>query len=554
MTAMSGTKFALGVELGTEAGRVLLVRVDTGEEIAQTQTPYPHGVMDRRLPDDTPLGADWALQDPRDYLLVLEQGIPDALREGSVAAADVIGIGVASGSCALLPVQADGTPLCHLAWYRSQPHAWAKLPKHKAQVQASRITQVAAQRQEEFLAAYGGTYPAEAFFSKVLQIVDEAPEIYAVADRFIEAGDWLVWQMTGREARSECAAGCKAMWIKGCGFPSPSFFRELEPRLEQVATQKIGQDFLPLGARAGSVTPQMAQRTRLHPGTPVSAAVIDTHAAVPACGVTEPGRLAMIMGGSLSHLLLAEGRRSMEGICTVVQDGIVPGWWGYEAGQPAAGDLYGWFFRTAVPAEVQEQAERRGMTPAEWITTEAWRLKPGQSGLLALDWWDGSRSVLQDGSLSGVILGLTLATRPEEIYRALIEGTALGTRTILEAFEAAGLAANDIVACGGLAERSPVVLQIFADATGREIRLPRSFQAAGLGAAMHGAVAGGYYKDLPEAARHMTQLLEGGYRPNPAAREVYNRLYAEYRCLHDHFGRGGNEVLKRLRAIRREVI
>jgi len=217
------------------------------------------------------------------------------------------------------------------------------------------------------------------------------------------------------------------------------------------------------------------------------------------------------------------------------------------------GDIYAWFFRNGITAELASEAAARNLSPAELVTTEAWRLKPGESGLLALDWWNGNRSILMDADLSGVLVGMTLATRPEEIYRALIEATAFGTRAIIDAFEAQGLGTQDIVACGGIAEKSPVVMQIFADVTGREIRLPRSFQASGLGAAIHAAVAAGYYKTIPEAARSMTGLLEGGYRPNPAARPIYDRLYAEYRLLHDHFGRGGHEVMKRLRSIRRDA-
>ncbi len=547
-------KFALGVDFGTESGRVMLVRADTGEEVAWSQVPYVNGVMDRRLPDDTPLAVDWALQDPRDYLFVLEHGVPEVLRESGVAAQHIIGIGIDCTSCTMLPVQADGTPLCQLAWYSSNPHAWAKLWKHHAaEAQAQRITALAAARQEAFLEGYGGKYSSEWFFSKVLQILEEAPEIYAAADRFIEAGDWIVWQMTGREARSECAAGYKGMWTKGRGLPSREFFRALDPRLENVAEEKLSPSIIPLGTCAGGLSADMAGRTRLQPGTPVAAAVVDAHAAVPACGVTGPGRLTMIMGTSLCHMLLGDCRRLVEGVCGVVEDGIIPGHWGYEAGQAAVGDLYAWFFRTGVTAAIEQQAERRGLSPAEWLTTEAWRLQPGQSGLLALDWWNGNRSVLMNGNLSGVVLGLTLTTRPEEIYRALMEATAFGTRAIIEAFEGQGLAIHDIVACGGLAERSPAVMQIFADVTGRQIRLPRSFQASGLGAALHGAVAGGYHPSLPEATRRMTGLLEGGYQPNAAYRDTYDRLYAEYRGLHDYFGRGGNDVMSRLRAIRRET-
>jgi len=550
---MPEVKYLLGLDFGTESGRVMLVRADTGEEVAWQVVPYVNGVLDRRLPDDTPLGTDWALQDPRDYLFVLERGIPEVLGHSEVAAHDVIGIGVDFTSCTMLPALADGTPLCTLDQWASHPHAWVKLWKHHAaQPQADRINELGARRNEDSLRICSGRYSSEWFFSKVLQLVQEAPEVYHAAHRLIEAGDWTVWQLTGRETRSECAAGYKGMWLKGKGYPPRGFFHELDPRLEDVVAEKLAAPLLPLGSSAGGLEPAMAARVGLRPGTPVATAIIDAHAAVPACGVTEPGRLAMIMGTSLCHMLLGAEARFVEGMCGVVQDGIIPGFWGYEAGQAALGDIYAWYIRSGVPGEVEREAAARGLSPLEWITTEAWRLKPGESGLLALDWWNGNRSVLMEAGLSGLLVGLTLGTRPEEIYRALIEATAFGTRAIIEAFQAQGLETRDIVACGGIAEKSPAVMQIFADVTGREIRLPRSFQASGLGAAIHAAVAAGYYKDIPEAAARMTGLLDGGYRPDPAARCVYDRLYAEYLRLHDHFGRGPSDVMKRLRAIRRE--
>ncbi len=548
---MSSTKFALGIDFGTESGRVMLVRADTGEEVAWSLAPYASGVIDRRLPNGSALKPDSALQDPRDYLAVLERGVPDALRRGGVAPEDVVGIGIDFTSCTILPVRADGAPLCTVPQYAGNPHAWVKLWKHHAaQPQANRINEIAARRGEAFLGGYGGKYSSEWFFSKVLEIVEEAPEVYAAADRILEGADWIVWRMTGRERRNECAAGYKGMWIKGRGFPSREFFRELDPRLENVVAEKLAAEFVPLGARAGGLTPEMASRMGLPAGTPVAAGNVDAHAAVPACGVTQPGRLAMIMGTSICHMLLGRARQIVEGMCGVVQDGIVPGYWGYEAGQPAVGDIYGWFFRTGVTAQLEREAGERGVSAAELVTEMAALLRPGQSGLLALDWWNGNRSILVDAGLSGVLVGATLATRPEEIYRALVEATAFGTRTIIDAFEAKGLATRDIVACGGLAEKSPLVMQIFADVTGREIRLPRSFQASGLGAAMHGAVAAGHYKDIAEAARRMTGLQEKTYRPDPGAHAVYERLYDDYRALHDYFGRGSNDLMKRLRALR----
>jgi L-ribulokinase len=547
-------QYVLALDFGAESGRVMLVRADTGEEIAWHVVPYVSGVMDRRLPDDTPLGPDWALQDPRDYIFVLEKGIPEVLRQSRADPSEVVSIGVGFPSCTLLPALADGTPLCTLERFASHPHAWVKLWKHHAaQSQADRISEVGKRRGEDALRLCSGRYASEGFFSKVLQIVEEAPEIYNASGRLLEAGDWIVWQLVGREARSECAAGYKGLWIKGQGYPSRAFFYELNPCLENVVAEKVATLMLPLGASAGGLAPQMAERVGLIPGTPVAAAVMDTHAAVPACGVTEPGRLVMIMGPSLSHLLLGQVAQFVEGMSGVVEDGILPGYWGYEAGQAALGDLYAWFFRTGITADLEREAQARGVSPPELLTTEAWRLKPGESGLVALDWWHGNRSLLQDPDLSGVLVGMTLATRPEEIYRALIEATAFGARAVFDAFEDRGLAVRDIVACGGIAEKSPVIMQIFADVTGREIRLPRTFQASGLGAAIHAAVASGYYKDFPSAICRMTGLLEGGYRPNPAARAVYDRLYSEYRLLHDYFGRAGNEVMTRLRATRREA-
>jgi L-ribulokinase len=530
--------FTIGIDFGTESGRVMLVRADTGEEAAWALAPYPHGVLDRCLPDGTPLGEDWALQDPRDYFHVLTDAVPRVLREAAVHPEQVAGIGIDFTSCTLLPARRDGTPLCVLPEYARRPHAWVKLWKHHAaQPDAIHITRIGRERGEEVLRMYSGSYSAEWFFSKVLQIAREDPEVYQRADRILEAADWIVWQMTGQELRNECCAGYKGMWVKGLGFPSKDFFRSLHPLLENVVEEKLAHEYYPLGSCAGGLTPPMAEATGLLPGTPVAVGNIDAHAGVPACGIVQPGAMAMIMGTSLCHMLMGEERRFVEGCAGVVQDGIVPGYWGYEAGQAAVGDLYAWFFRSF------------GANPAE-ITAKASLLRAGQSGLLALDWWNGNRSVLMDADLTGLLVGATLTTRPEEIYRALIEATAFGTLTIIRAFETQGVAIRDLVACGGLAENSPLVMQIFADVTNRTIRLPRSLQASGLGAAMYGAVAGGVYSTIGEAAAGMTGLQPRAYTPNPAAHAIYDRLYAEYTLLHDYFGRGANEVMHRLRALR----
>ncbi len=544
--------YALGLDYGTESGRVMLVDADTGDEVAWEVVAYPSGVIDRELPTGAALGPDWALQDPLDYLHVLEKGVPAVLHAADAAGSDVLGIGVDFTASTPMPVRADGTPLRSVAALEPNPHAWVKLWKHHAaEPQARRINEVGRERGEPFLELYRGGYSSEWFFSKLLETLEGAPEVYAAADRYIEACDWLVWRLTGKEARSECAAGYKGMWRKGAGWPSPEFFAALHPEMRNVIADKVEAPLVALGSAAGALTAEWAAKTGLQAGTPVAAAVIDAHAALPACSTAHAGRLAMIMGTSMCHMLLADERKPVEGMAGFCQDGILPGFWGYEGGQAAVGDIYGWFFHNGLPAELAAEAREKDVAPEELLTEKAAALAPGESGLLALDWWNGCRSTLMDADLSGLLLGYTLTTSPEEIYRALIEATAFGTRHIIETFESQGVPVKDIVGCGGLAEKSPLVMQIFADVTGREMRLPRSFQASGLGAAIHGVVAAGYHPDFPTAISKMAALQQTSYKPDTAAKAVYDKLYAEYRGLVDYFGRGGNDVMKRLKALRR---
>ncbi len=510
---MAKDKFALGIDYGTESGRVVVVRVGDGEQIASAIVPYPDGVIDEKLPGGPRLGPDWALQNPRDYLRVVEKGVPRALKAGRVKGEDVIGIGTDFTASSPLPTKRDGTPLCLLPEYRKHPHAWVKLWKHHAaQPEANRINEIGRARDEEFIRIYGGKYSSEWFFSKLLQVLDEAPEIYDAMDRFIEAADWIVWQLTGLEKRNTCTAGYKGMWVKGRGFPSREFFRALHPRMENVVEEKLATEYFPLGGRAGGLTPYWARKTGLRENMPVSIGNVDAHVAVPATGVTEPGSMVMIMGTSICHMLLGRDRQMVEGMCGTVEDGIVPGLWGYEAGQSAVGDIFAWFFEHTVPETIRRDARRHRRDFTDELEKRAAALRPGETGLVALDWWNGNRSVLVDVDLTGVLVGMTLRTRAEQIYRALIEATAFGTRTIIEAFESKGIRVEKLVACGGLPEKNHLLMQLYADVTGREIHLAKELQTcSALGAAMHGSVAaggaGGGYESIFEAARKMARVL-----------------------------------------------
>ncbi len=556
---MGNRKYSLGIDFGSLSGRALLVEVDTGREVATAVRNYTHGFIEDVLPaSGQRLPHDWTIQDPEDYIEVLRDTVPAVLKEAGVSPEDVIGVGIDFTACTCLPIDAEGTPLCFLPEFRKEPHAYVKKWKHHAaQDEANRLNAVAARRGEAFLARYGGKISSEWLFPKIWQVLDEAPHIYTAADRFLEATDWIVLLLTGVEARNSCTAGYKAMWHKRDGYPSNEFFKALDPALEHVVDEKLSRNIRPIGEKAGEINARGAELTGLLPGTAVAVGNVDAHVAVPAVGIAEEGRMLMIMGTSTCHMILGTEEHNVPGMCGVVEDGILPGYLGYEAGQSCVGDHFDWFVRTCVPESYRKEAEARGLGIHALLREKASVQKPGESGLLALDWWNGNRSVLVDVDLTGMMVGLTLATRPEEIYRALIEATAYGTRMIIETFEANGVPVREILACGGIASKDPMMMQIYADVTRREFRISASDQTVALGSAMFGAVAAGKarggYNSIFEAARVMPRLKDLVYRPNPAHAEVYDRLYAEYRILHDYFGRGENDVMKRLKEIRRQA-
>ena len=554
---MNHPKYVIGVDFGTESGRAAIFDVSNGWELATAVHAYANGVIDEKLPgSDIPLEPDWALQDPADYIAVFKTTIPAVLEQSGVAPAAVIGIGIDFTACTMLPTTADGTPLCFLPEWRSNPHAWVKLWKHHAAQPEANLLNVTTLTAGfgELLDRYGGKISSEWFFPKAWQILDEAPDVYAAADRLIEASDWVVWQLTGVETRNSCTAGYKAMWSKREGFPPDAFFKALDPRLEHIVDEKMLREISPLGARAGGLTEEAAGWTGLAPGTAVAVANVDAHVAVPAATVSEPGRMVIIMGTSNCHMVLGDTYKDVPGMCGVVEDGIVAGLPGFEAGQSCVGDHFAWFFDNCAPTAYEQQAQASGRTIHDLLEEKAAQQAPGESGLLALDWWNGNRSVLVDVDLTGLMLGMTLATKPEDIYRALIEATAYGTRLIIEMFMKNGVPVNEIIATGGLPNRNKLLMQIYADVTGLPIYVAEAAQIGALGSAMHGAVAAGAaaggYDTIDKASKKMARLRDEHYEPDPDHHAVYDLLYAEYVRLHDVFGRGENDVMKRLKALK----
>jgi L-ribulokinase len=549
----SADRYVVGIDFGTLSGRALVVRVSDGAELGTAVHDYRHGVMDSVLASSgAPLPPDWALQDPEDYRDVLRHAVPAALADAGVDPERVIGIGTDFTACTVLPTLRDGTPLCQLPELRDRPHAYPKLWKHHAaQSQADRINQLARHRGERWLARYGGKISAEWQFAKALQLLEEDPEVYARADRWIEAADWIIWQLTGTETRNACTAGYKGILQDG-QYPSPAFLNALNPGFAGFAATKLAHPISALGRLAGRLTARAAIWTGLPAGIAVAVGNVDAHVTAPAANAIAPGQMVAIMGTSTCHVLNARALAEVPGMCGVVDGGIVAGLFGYEAGQSGVGDIFNWFAEHAVPPAYHDEARRRGLTLHELLTQEAAAQPAGGHGLLALDWLSGNRSVLVDHHLSGAIIGLTLATRPPEIYRALIEATAFGTRIIIDAFEQAGVPVTELVIAGGLL-RNPLLLQIYADVTRRSLSLADSQQGPALGSALHAAVAADAYPDVPAAAAAMGRKRTAAVRPDPASAAVYDELYAEYARLHDYFGRGPNDVMHRLRALRDRV-
>jgi L-ribulokinase len=545
---LSDEKYTVGVDFGTLSGRALVVRVSDGHELASAEHPYAHGVVTEALPGSAVgLPSQWALQVPTDYVDVLRTAVPDAVAKAGINPSDVIGIGTDFTACTMVPVRADGTPLCDIAEFGDRPHAYVKLWRHHSpQPQADRINAVASQRGESWLSRYGGLISSEWEYAKALEILDEDPQVYRAMDHFVEGADWIVWQLCGTYVRNACSAGYKGI-LQGGRYPSREFLAEVRPEFADFVTEKLDHPIGQLGDRAGSLTAQAARWTGLPEGIPVAVGNVDAHVTVAAADALEPGRLVAIMGTSTCHVMNSDVLRDVPGMCGVVSGGISEGSWGYEAGQSGVGDIFGWFVDNCVPESHQVEARKRGMSVHGYLTELASRQQVGQHGLVALDWHSGNRSVLVDHELSGVMIGQTLETTCVDMYRALLEATAFGTRMIVETFVDSGVPVSELVVAGGLL-KNQLLMQIYADAVGLPLSTVPSAQAPALGAAIHAATAAGAFHDVRAAAGQMGGRSREAYTPIPENAAAYDELYREYVAAYDWFGRG-NEMMRRLRRI-----
>jgi len=558
----SGTRYVVGVDFGTLSGRAVVVDAADGAVLGSAVTDYPHAVLTDELPaqltgdEPVPLGADWALQVPADYRLVLTEAVPAALADAGVDAGDVVGIATDFTASSPLPTTAEGVPLCELDGLADRPHAYVKLWRHHAaQPQADRINALAEERGESWLPRYGGRISSEWEWAKALQVLEEDPQIWARTARWIEAADWIVWQLTGAESRNVCTAGYKAIRQDG-HYPDEAFAAALHPGLADFVATRLEHPLSELGSRVGGLSDQAAAWTGLPAGIAVAAGNVDAHVTLPAAQSIEAGAMLAIMGTSTCHVMNADHVAEVAGMCGVVKGGITSGAFGYEAGQSGVGDILGWFVDQQVPARYRAQADERGVSVHALLSELAAGQAVGEHGLVALDWHSGNRSVLVDHELSGLVVGQTLATTAVDVYRALVEATAFGTRRIVEAFDAAGVPVRQFVAAGGLL-RNPFLMQVYADVLDRPIAVLDTEHGPALGSAIHAAVAAGVHSDIAAAAAAMGSRRDDAYLPDPDRAKAYDSLFTEYRRMHDWFGlpesAGGNEVMHRLRAIRRDA-
>jgi len=544
-------RYSIGLDFGTESVRALIVDISDGGIAGGAVEEFAHGVIDRELPGfGVALPGDFALQHPEDWLESASRASKSAMRQAKADAKSVVGIGVDFTSCTMLPALGDGTPLCVVERFKKVPLAWAKLWKHHgAKEETDRINQVARERAEPWLTRYGGTIGIEWFFPKVLETLNGAPEVYEAAEVWIEAGDWLVWQLVsgpfprcsvGSLVRSTCQAGYKAMWNRQTGYPSREYFAAVHPKMADVVEKKMPGRLMAPGERAGLLTEPAAELLGLRAGIPVSAAIIDAHAGVPGAGVASPSTMVMVMGTSSCHMMNSRIEQLVAGVAGVVEDGILPGYFGYETGQASVGDAFAWVAKTV------------GLSHAE-LNERAAKLPPGSGGVMALDWLNGCRTPLMDGRLSGAFAGLTLSTRPEQLYRATMEATAFGLKWIVETLREAGVPCRRFCASGGVPAKSPLLMQIYADVLDARIRIPESNEPVALGAAILGCIAAGTevtgYHSISQAIHAMARWREDlVYRPDLRARKEYEKIYPLYRSLADNNGTLAT-VMRKLREL-----
>ncbi len=551
--------YTIGLDFGTLSGRCVIVSVDDGRIAANVSMDYKHGVISETLPaTGEALPCDFALQVPADYIEVLRYVVPEAVKESGISSDDIIGICVDFTTCTVFPVDENRKPLAEYEAFKCNKHAYCKLWKHHAsQKMADRMNEALNSYPDDRVKNFGGKVSSEWLMPKLLEVYEEARDVYDAAADFTEAGDWIAALMTGVHHTGYMFAAYKGLYVEGNGYYSREFLNSLSDGFGDAFYEKHSAPVFSQMRRAGILTAEWAEKLGLKAGIAVSTSFPDAHVAPPALRITGPGVVSAIFGTSACFMVTNEEYHDVPGICGVVKDGVLPNYWGYEAGLCCYGDLFAWFCQNCVPEEYKKEAEERGLPVIKILTEKAAALKAGESGLVALDWWNGNRNILADGKLSGLIIGMTLNTKAHEIYRALLESTAFATKMIFDTIVGHGVEIRCLHAGGGIAKKDPFAMQMLADVLDLPIHVSAGSQIPATACALYAAVAAGSenggYNTLLEAVEKMAPPLDVSYTPNKENHEIYMKLYREYAELHDFFGRGGNNIMKRLRSLSDEV-
>ena len=543
-------KYTIGIDFGSLSARALLVRISDGAELCDAVSDYPHAVMSEVLVSSgKPLPHSFALQDPEDYIYSMTESVRRVIKDSNVAPEDIIGISLDFTCCTLLPIYSDLSPLSSDPRFKDEPHAYVKLWKHHgAQPYADRLNAIAHERNESWLPYYGGSISSEWLFPKLWETLDKAPDVYNAAAHFVEAGDWVTSVLVGKLVKSYTFAAVKAIYIDGVGYPSHDFLACLDERLRNAVEEKLDAPLYRSGECCGKLCPEMAEKLGLTENTAIGVPQPDAHIAALSLGATDPGDMIAIIGTSAPLEMVQDKFACVPGTCGCLSDTIIPGLWGYESGLCCVGDLFAWAANSVAPASYHEEAKKRDIPLIKYLISLASEKKPGETGLIALDWWNGNRSILNDSSLTGMLIGMTLNTRPEDIMRALIESTAFAMRVIFDAHAEAGVPIKRVIASGGIPKKDPFTVQLYADVLGIPLEVPSSKFSSSLAGAIYAAAAAGY--ELDECVKNMQTSMERIYTPNFENKKIYDELYSEYVKLHDYFGRGENNVMKRLLEIK----
>lgn len=546
------SKYTIGLDFGSLSGRAVLYDIETGNAIESSTYDYRHALMKNYLPDGTKVPYKFSLQHPQDYLDTMIITVKDVIEEVSVD--DIIGIGIDFSSSTTIPVNSEGTPMCFFSDFTSEPNAYAKAwNHHSSKKYAIKMTELAKEQYPDIINRYGGSIASAWLFPKLWELIEQAPDLYEEMSYYIEAGDWIVWQLTGKQVRSTAFAGFKGLWNPTDGYPPKEYLNQLNPKLAEAVDTKLNAPIKPVYSLAGKLTKSAAQMLGLKTGTTVTVANADNQAVIPAVNAIKDGQLIATMGNNISYLLASDEELFLNGISGVCKDTLLPNKYGYIAGPNPLGENFGWFLTNLIPPDYHQEAKNQNRNLHSYLAQLMMKLKPGESGVIAFDWFKGNRAIRSDFDLTAMFFGITNDTKTEELYRALIEACCFSARKVIDLLRENHFKIDELYCVGSLPEKNPFIMQLYADILNIPIKISDGNQSPALGSAIIAAyVAGsknGGYDSFELACEKMSKIKDRIYMPIKENVEIYEQLYDIYCELYNILAIKNKTVLHRLRKL-----